>query len=251
MGLKAMTADWRSAKAYEGVTGLMPREIAWEFLRRNPAYRADFKNSQHMSGDAAEKISQRWGLRFIVDPRIPANDAGLFWLHDECTSVLILSNARPTPKTRGFALSELPGFFKWRHAQEGVHILVRQQGYQFQLFATGEVDPQESLQVNIPMDAGARIRCAVAGRFSRFMNGEQAAQIRRRKGVYERMRDAIRVLDARLAGVSYHEIAEVLLGSHRLEDEVWKTSSSRAVTIRLSKLGHRLMSGGYERLLHI
>ncbi len=246
-----MTPDWRNAKAYEGVASLMPREIAWEFLRRNPAYRADFKKSRHMSGDAAEKISQRWGLRFIVDPKVPANDAGVFWRHDECTSVLVLSSARPTPKTRAFSLSDLPGFFKWRHAQEGAHILISQHGYKFQLFALGEVDPQESLQVNIPIDASARVRCAVTGRFSRFVNGEPAVQIRRRNGVYERLRDSIRILDARLAGVSYHEIAEVFLGSHRLEGEAWKTSSSRAATIRLSKLGHRLMSGGYEKLLHI
>ena len=56
-----MTPDWRNAKAYEGVTSLMPREIAWEFLRRNPAYRVDFKKSQRLSGDMTEKIAHHWG----------------------------------------------------------------------------------------------------------------------------------------------------------------------------------------------
>jgi len=43
-----MTPDWRSSDSYAGIVHLTMREIAWEFLRRNPAYQSDFKKSQRM-----------------------------------------------------------------------------------------------------------------------------------------------------------------------------------------------------------
>jgi hypothetical protein len=61
--------DWRSAAAYEYLSDLSAPNLAFEFLRRNPDYRADFQmaNEQDALGEetgAHARLARRWGLRF-------------------------------------------------------------------------------------------------------------------------------------------------------------------------------------------
>ena len=64
-----MTPDastWRSSAEYDHLDALTASDLAWEWLRRNEAYDADFETLA--ASDAPEglsdKIRQRWGLRF-------------------------------------------------------------------------------------------------------------------------------------------------------------------------------------------
>ncbi|WGR54729.1 transcriptional regulator domain-containing protein [Paracoccus versutus] len=65
-----MTPDastWRSSTEYDHLDALTASDLAWECLRRNEAYDADFEESASDLGDPeplAERIRQRWGLRF-------------------------------------------------------------------------------------------------------------------------------------------------------------------------------------------
>ena len=245
-----MKTDWRSPETYSDMTNLMPREIAWEFLRRNPTYQAEFEKSRRLKGNEADKFARRWGLRFGVDPEISSIDADLFWLHAECASVIMLATATAVTASSAFSLSSLSGFTNYRQAMDGLHLLVKENGYKFQLYVSSNGDWKENLHLNIPMNGRERLRCEVTGRFCRFYNGEKPLHIRRRGGVHQRLRDYLRVLDGRLAGATYREITEVLLGARRMRDEVWKTSSARGVTIRLIKQANALMAGGYEALLN-
>ena len=71
-----MTPDastWRSSAEYDHLDALTASDLAWEWLRRNDAYDADFEASRTGQGDPeplTEHIRQRWGLRF---PRRPPN----------------------------------------------------------------------------------------------------------------------------------------------------------------------------------
>ncbi len=55
--------DWRLKDAYQGLANLAPRELAWEFLRRNPDYQRDFRKSKRLVAPEAEKLARRWRLR--------------------------------------------------------------------------------------------------------------------------------------------------------------------------------------------
>ena len=59
--------DWRSPAAYDYAKTLEAPGLAWEFLRRNPEYRAD---CQAKAGDAggADARAAVWGLRFPGGP---------------------------------------------------------------------------------------------------------------------------------------------------------------------------------------
>lgn len=67
--------DWRSASAYDYLDEADPADIAWEFLRRNPIYRAErhailtaeFPSSTARQ-DALAGLATRWGLRFRGGP---------------------------------------------------------------------------------------------------------------------------------------------------------------------------------------
>ncbi len=72
-----MTPDassWRTSQ-YEHLDALTASDLAWEWLRRNDAYDADFQTSAAEPHDAkslTDRIRRRWGLRF---PRRPAGSS--------------------------------------------------------------------------------------------------------------------------------------------------------------------------------
>jgi hypothetical protein len=64
-----LQVDWRCAQAYEAVDDLPAEALAWEFLRRNPAYKADYEQfrAETATGAGAEAEGlrfARWGLTF-------------------------------------------------------------------------------------------------------------------------------------------------------------------------------------------
>lgn len=62
---------WRNASAYDYINQLDPASMAWEFLRRNPAYRQEYASALRadtLDPDAAAALAQRWGLRFRYGP---------------------------------------------------------------------------------------------------------------------------------------------------------------------------------------
>lgn len=68
--------DWRSAAAYADLETAPLRDIAWEYLRRNPAFQRDWDWAWSIQDDAlSEEIAARWGLRF---PERSADDLGRF-----------------------------------------------------------------------------------------------------------------------------------------------------------------------------
>lgn len=60
-------STWHSSAAYDHLDALTASDLAWEWLRRNDAYGADFQASASCAGDPeplTEHIRQQWGLRF-------------------------------------------------------------------------------------------------------------------------------------------------------------------------------------------
>lgn len=54
--------DWRDAAAYAPALAGGRLALAWELLRRDPAYRSDFSSVR--GDDAAVHFSAVWGLHF-------------------------------------------------------------------------------------------------------------------------------------------------------------------------------------------
>lgn len=62
--MRMMDTAWKASAAYLYLLRLQPASLAWEYLRRNPDYRRDWRLSQddltRMDGAAAH-----WGLLFF------------------------------------------------------------------------------------------------------------------------------------------------------------------------------------------
>lgn len=70
------TSDWRSAQTAEKLLQLDRSEIAIEFLRRNPAYREDYRRVHEDIASnriprtlALTELATRWGLTFPASAR--------------------------------------------------------------------------------------------------------------------------------------------------------------------------------------
>ena len=71
------TTDWRSQHAVDALLELDRAGLAWEFLRRNPDYREDFRQTLQRiaSGEISEEaamteFSRRWGVSFRPRSRL-------------------------------------------------------------------------------------------------------------------------------------------------------------------------------------
>lgn len=63
--------DWRTPATYAHARNISTAGFAWEFLRRDPDYRRDFrrvKASPRGTGEAQAAFTDRWGLRFPGGP---------------------------------------------------------------------------------------------------------------------------------------------------------------------------------------
>ncbi len=103
----------------------------------------------------------------------------------------------------------------------------------------------------LPMDRLFDARVGAARRLWQALDGHAPAVNPARFPTAHRQRlvHALRALDARLDHATYREIAAALFGAKRLPDRGWKTHDLRDRTIRLARLGHDLMQGGYRQLL--
>ncbi|WP_421699824.1 transcriptional regulator domain-containing protein [Ancylobacter sp.] len=70
----ALESVWQSSEAYAFVDTLSPPQLAWEWLRRNEAYRQDYvafgAAAPSEKETLAALIRARWGLRFPNRPRL-------------------------------------------------------------------------------------------------------------------------------------------------------------------------------------
>jgi hypothetical protein len=64
-------SSWRSAAAYGYLDDADPADLAWEFLRRNPEYRGEYRKLNEWGApdvpadrDDSDRLGRRWGLHF-------------------------------------------------------------------------------------------------------------------------------------------------------------------------------------------
>ena len=90
--------DWRSASAYAYVHELNRRELAWEYLRRNPSYKRDYRGAVHqMESIHIDAFALRWGGAVSLSTRICTPTTPLWF---GCHSLILppfFSFQRPHP----------------------------------------------------------------------------------------------------------------------------------------------------------
>jgi Uncharacterized conserved protein (DUF2285) len=135
-------------------------------------------------------------------------------------------------------------------AEEGPGRLIERRGNLFRLHIVEPLEGQTPCAI-LPLDRLFDIRASAALRLWRALAerppGPNPAALPATRR--DRLVLALRALDGRLEKASYRDIAEVLFGTDRMPERGWKTHDLRDRTIRLARLGHAIMQGGYRRLL--
>lgn len=222
---------WRS------LVGLTVPAFAWEFLRRNPDYRADYAR-------ALPQMESRWGLRFPVDPMLPARAADVFWREEVAPGIVLPILEADTRHAERGPFPHLDG--NRRTAEEGLHVRLAA-GLQL-LFKNAAASSGPVLVVlGLDQDFSVRVRAVEA--LDRVVRGRAPPKSRLTSAQRVRLARCLVALDGAERRESYREIAKAVFGEDTIDRGTWRTASVRDATIRLVRSGRDLMRGGYLKLL--
>jgi hypothetical protein len=242
---------------------------AWEFMRRNPDYLADWRSSvpRHLphvilkDGTRLLRLrrrfprAERWGLYAFADPSFPARRAPVFWHLDALKRVVRLRAERPKSHESATLLS-LSNFRVDRVAAIGVDnvplVLMKAQGSHVPVEICGlaalTLPFAPVFEIDGLLDLNAQTD--LLKRLHRFTEQAPKAASRPAFAVDERLHHALIALDESLAGKTYRQIAITIFGEKRVAEE-WQGPSQflKDRTRRLVAKGTELMMGGYRELL--
>ncbi len=258
MGARAN--DWHAAAAYLYALTLDGPALAWEYLRRNPRYRAVFdlhvRGSEDEVGHAAP-----WGLRLLEDPARDARQAQPAWLPDP--------DSLPQLHPDGAAVSDAPVFAIWQMpgrkqlAHDGHRLLLTAYRPEGTLRAAFSPSLEHGMAYVHGLAAGARLRerwgaaTATMERLDAYFGRETVlpgmhahAHGRPDRIALLHMR-CLQALDGLASGATHREIAQALFGAAVVAERWHDLGELRAQVRRLARRGQALMDGGYRRLLRM
>lgn len=218
--------------------------FAWEFLRRNPDYHADYARGLTDRQGGQGGIDARWGLRFPVDPALPAARAEVFWRPEVAPGIVIPFEAGDRDLER--AATPPPFVGAPRHAEDGLHVRL---AAGLQMLLRGDARPEGPLVVVLGFDRDFGLRVRAVEALQRATTGRAAPCSRLTQAQRQRLARSLLALDGALRHDSYRQIAQAVFGAEALDREDWRTASVRDATIRLVRTGRALMRGGYLKLL--
>jgi Family of unknown function (DUF6499) len=94
-------SPWRSLAAYLYVLRLNSSSLAWEYLRRNGAYREDWQQFGSLNPESARQC----GLSVMENPALDARDAQPMWIANPPSTVRLTAEGEPRAGT-GFLRSD-------------------------------------------------------------------------------------------------------------------------------------------------
>jgi len=244
---------WRAADTYTYLDDLGSTSFAWEFLRRNPGYRAAYESiigNSDVTPEMSERIAQEWGLQFAVAPDLRADRAPVVWLPHLNPGTVVVAPA-PDEFAEARSISELTPAFSHRGAN-GEHWLLDRGGDALPVALIDGADAAKPAAIVIPLDSSFSMRMKAAHRFGNAMAGGAPGRAPDTLTAKQRHRLQLilRGLDGCLARRSCREIAELLFDPNSIPaGPEWISHGLRGRTRRLCKRGLDLMQGEYRDLL--
>jgi hypothetical protein len=241
---------------------------AWEFLRRNADYVADWRSSvpQHLPcitlNDGTKLLrlrrrfpqAEKWGLYAFADPTLCAHKVTAFWRSNALKRVVRLNARKPNEAEAN--VRRLADFNAERHAVIGVDgvplVIMKRNGVRVSLeihglsVLTGAFTPVYELHDLDDLTAQAEL----LRRLQHFTDADSRGVQKLSLAADERLRQALIALDESLKGKTYRQIAIAIFGEKKVTEE-WHSHSQflRDRTRRLVAKGTELMKGGYRDLL--
>lgn len=248
-------ADWRDAAAYAPLLAADRSIFAWEWLRRDPGYRAAAERAIQGRSQSCDDLlaPERWGLHAFEPPDLPAPLARPLWSADINPYVLEADAGRPTEASDSIDVARFGGWARLVSSYAGEHLLIS--------------DGLRAIRLDVLMGtlAGgpARLRYRLSGLASaeqplltlrRFLalsrTGRFASSLHPREARAKRWLLMLRTHDALSTGADQREIAAELLSREAGEGR-WRSRlpSVRSQVQRLVRNAQATAAGGYASLL--
>ncbi len=261
----------------DGATGIAPEQDAcdpadwaWEFLRRNPGYRAQWRAAvpRHLPyltlSDGTQLLrlrrrfprAEQWGLYAFADPSKPARRAPVFWLPAATRRVVRARCVMPKPRPDAVP-SGLAGFSRVQRLAvigadnipvvtlkgHGACVSVELHGLAVLTKPCDLVFELDGLE-----DLNNQTDCLKL--LQRFTQPVADGTLRSPFASDNRLRHTLIALDESMAGKTYRQIAIAIFGEQRVAED-WTGASQflKDRTRRLVARGRELMTGGYRDLL--
>lgn len=248
------TPDWENADAYAPLLESDRSLHAWEWLRRDQAYRAAARKAQGLGGGEGGAGARGWGLHRFENPDRGVPYARPVWRAERHPLVLSAVAARTGAAADTFDLRLLSGLAVVVRSAGGAEQLLLCDGIRTLRLdlragslAKGPVELRYLLAGFASLEAPLlTLRRLVAlqrtGRFSRSLHPPES---RARRWIL-----MLRAFDAIVAGADQRNIAEALLSSEAAAPR-WRSRvpSLRSQAQRLVRSARLMAGGGYWDLL--
>jgi len=253
---EGQAADWRDAAAYAPLLRADRSILAWEWLRRDAAYRAAAARAREAATGLPDADAQpaRWGLHAFESPDMSAPDARPVWRADIHPYVLKVRADRPLERADSLELARL-----------GVSstIVASSDGHEHVLISDG----LRAIRIDVlagSLNAGPVCLRYLLGGFASaerpLLTLRRLLDLRRRgrfstvlhpvEARVHRFVLMLRAHDAIQSGATQREIAAELLSADAREDR-WRVSvpTLRSRVQRLARGARAMAAGGYRSLL--
>ena len=247
-------ADWKEAEDYALLLHADRSVFAWEWLRRDPGYRA--------AADAATRLRrgepspEAWGLHRFEPPDRAAPDARPVWSAGTYAYVLRADAAAPAGERDAFDLQQLSGLSTIVSGRAGCeHLLIGDGLRTIRLDIEGRSLAHGAAHLRYRLEGLAAAerplltlrRFLAVCRTGRLSRSLHVPEVRARRWIL-----MLRAWDAMTAGAGQREIAALLL-SPSAKARRWRTESPslRSQAQRLARGAARMAAGGWQALLRM
>jgi len=250
-------ADWRDETAYAPLLAAEPCVFAWEWLRRDKAYREAARQALQQRARAGvlagEDGARRWQLHAFEDPALPAPAARPVWRADSYRMVLRAAAVPSRDLADAFDVARLGRLATIVRGSGGEHLLLSD-GLRVVRVDVGRASLSQGpvrldyalggmTQVDGPLLTLRRL-------LSLWRTGGFSPALHRRAARAQRLVLMLRAYDAIACGASQREIASELVDRDAAGPR-WrvKAPSARSRAQRLVRDARRMAAGAYRRLL--
>jgi hypothetical protein len=242
--------SWYPTAAYLYVLHLDGPALAWEYLRRHPDYRQDWRRRHRLD------TAQRWGLRLLENPTLDARDAHPAWFPDHDAVLQLHPDADPPSDAAAFALWQLPGRKHLIHDGRRLLLVSRWAGGCLRFALAPDLADGMAYVYAVRASDASHAHCqALSASLKQLATatGMPLVVVTRPRPSLTSLLElhTLQALDATLAGASLREVAEGLFGAHAVAAGWHADSALRARVRRLVRRGNRLMQGGYRHLAQL
>jgi hypothetical protein len=235
---------WKISAAYLYTLDLDGPALAWEYLRRNPGYRADWACRKRSSSFA------RWGLQRAEDPALEGGHALPLWFADGDGWLQVRAAHRNDAAARHFDLWRVPARKRLSLHGPDLALMADVSAQRMRLLLSGALTDGAPYATAVPLTPQLRGQLHAFHTHAALLEGKpvpvaSARTVTRAALLHLR---ALQALDAWQAGANQREIAEALFGAE-VADARWTADSELRAQVRhLLARAKGLMDGGYLAL---